>query len=257
MPDVSILIPYYNRIRQFRCTLQSYMHFYPDLDFEVIVGSDTPSPEHGNVFELLDEFDMNSTVIEFDRSAKPFRNPAWIFNRLAERAKSEIFHLTCPEVMHCGPILTHALEHVDGNKYIVYGCRTLGCEHASFDDHMQDIDACTAWDEPDTGGWYQHTGIYNRLLHFASVITKADYYKAGGFSEEYDNGIGYEDNDFLEMLMAMGIRVHAFDEPFAAHQFHGRGHWYDRSQVAVNRNASIFRGRWRTTPRVHGPGSVF
>ena len=219
---ISVVMAYHNRPDHLKNTLESYNHFYKDLDYELVVVEDSP-PDSGKACEavLLDNR-IKFKHVMVCRNNQPYRNPGVLYNKGVELAEGEFIHLTNPENLHCGPILTHCLDHITEENYLVYACRTLRLLPVSFQHALANIDGMTNWDE--AWGWYQHSVIYNRLLHFAAVISKKLYTEIGGFDPRFDNGIGFEDNDFIRRIKQLEVPVLTFDEPFAAHQSHDRGH---------------------------------
>lgn len=238
---ISVVVAYHTRPHHFKNTLDSYKHFYSDLDFEVVVIEDTPRDHGKECRYVLEHSGLKFKHEVVDRSSKEYRNPGVLYNRGVEIADGNYIHLTNPENLHCGPILTHCLDYIKLDNYIVYGCRTLGIVPMSFEHTIGNIDNMTNWNE--AWGWYQHSTIYNRLLHFASIISKELYQQIGGFDPRFDNGTGYEDNDFIKRIKSNNIPVLTFDEPFAAHQAHDRGHWMNFKGSDINR--IIYEEIWK------------
>ena len=54
--------------------------------------------------------------------------------------------------------------------------------------------------------WYQHT-TRNVKYHFCSVISKENYFKCGGFDEQYSLGIASEDYNFIRRVEKAGMKV--------------------------------------------------
>lgn len=224
MPALSVLIPYWRRLPQFSVTLESYRHYYPALlangALELVVIADTPADDElAAVRALLDSFRATGAVVRLevvDRSAQRFRNPGMLFNLAAALATAPLLGLTNPECAHLGPVFDHALEHARSRRYLVYACGNTAFIPASFEELF-----CRG---NEVAQWYQHTGYSNRLLHFMTVITAADFAAVGGFDPLFDDGLSYEDNDFVERVVAAGLDVLVVDTPRVAHIDHDRGH---------------------------------
>jgi hypothetical protein len=243
-PVCSIICAYFERPQQFENTLQSIEYHYADmLDQVQLVVIDDSSRNVLSAERVLREYKVQYKVKAVDRRSRQFRNPGVLYNMAAEIADSELLLLTNPENIHCGNLITPALKVHKKNQYTVFGCRTLRTVPSSFNTFNRDIDAWTNWGEVD--GWYQHSHIYNRLLHFASFITKDDYTKIGGFDPVYDNGLGYEDNDFIEVVIREGMNIWVVDDPFVAHQPHSRA----MNKMGFETNHKIFIDRWGYEPR--------
>ena len=82
-------------------------------------------------------------------------------------------------------------------------------------------------------GWYNHINYRPHFLHWCSAITRNDLNKVGGFSEEFANGIAYEDNEFLHRVKKH-IDIKYVKGPIVIHQFHGRTNYSNTSLVLKN-----------------------
>lgn len=244
---ISVMMAYHDRPDHLKNTLESYNYFYKDLDYEVVVIEDTSKDQGKECLRVLKNSGIPYQHVIVDRSHKKFRNPGILYNQGVDIAKGDVIHLTNPENLHCGPILTHCLDHITKENYIVYACRTLRLLPVSFEHALANIDGMTYWEE--ASGWYQHSVIYNRLLHFASVISKELYQKIGGFNPRFDDGIGYEDNDFIKRIKTFKIPVLTCDEHFAAHQAHGREHWANGEGILINQD--VYQQIWGESTTNH------
>lgn len=243
---ISVVMAYHDRPDHLKNTLDSYNYFYKDLDFEVIVIEDTSKDAGKSCAKVLSKSGIPFKHECIDRSHKEYRNPGVLYNRAVEIADGEVIHITNPENLHLGPILSHCLDHITDDNYIVYACRTLRLLPPSFHTALSAIEDMTNWDE--ANGWYQHSQIYNRLLHFASVIKKDTYIRIGGFDPRFDDGVGYEDNDFIRRVKDKCLDVITFDDPLAAHQSHDRGHW---SGKGLMKNCELYQEIWSEAPIEH------
>lgn len=247
---ISIVMAYAKRPEHLRVTLESYKHHYTGEDIEICIIEDTPAPNDNDCQKLLEHCGFPYAYKAVDRSNKKYRNPGVLYNMAVDMAAGEYIHITNPENLHYGPILIHCKNHIKDDNYIVYGCRTLRCQPPTFQAALEDIDHVTNWEEAQ--GWYQHSTIYNRLLHFASIMNKDLYKMIGGFDPRYDDGIGYEDNDFIRRVKYNNIKVLTFDEPFAAHQSHDRGHWNNNTD-GFSINSALYQEIWGENTIEHWP----
>lgn len=248
-PSCSIICAYFERPQQFENTLQSIEYHYADMldKIEMIVIDDS-SRDVLSAERVLVEHSIPYKLKAVDRRNRQFRNPGVLYNLAAEIASSDLLLLTNPENIHCGNLIRPALQIHKKGQYTVFACRTLRAVPSSFNTFNRDIDAWTNWGEVE--GWYQHSVIYNRLLHFASFITKDDYTKLGGFDPAYDQGLGYEDNDFIEKVIQQGLNVWVIDDPFVAHTPHGRA--FNKQGFDINHK--VFLKKWGYEPRTFSGG---
>jgi hypothetical protein len=194
----SFLIPYYDRAKEFRLTLESMSYHYQNRDdFELIVGEDIKTGnnkiEHDKLIELCEEFKDKLNITLLFTSFENCYNPAPIFNACAVRAEGEYFILTSPEILHKNNILKGFDEELlkDKNAYVVPSCECV--QGASF------ADGKTIYTH---FKWYSHSKHRRSLLHWCNVIRKEKYWEIGGFDNEFAKGIACEDDDFLERVRA-------------------------------------------------------
>lgn len=247
----SIVMAYNNRPQQLENTLRSYEYWYSDImdDFELIVIDDS-SHVTMRADRVLDGYKGKYTCESVDRSHKPHRNPGVLYNRAVELSSSDLIFLTNPENIHCGPVLKAGIKEHKLGSYTIFGCRTMRPIAASWINFIKMPDRLTNWDE--VNGWYQHSQIYNRLLHFAAFIDKSTYNQIGGFDPIYDDGVGFEDNDFIEKIIQAEIPITVIDEPFVGHQAHGR----PEPSAPYFKNQKVFIDKWGYMPRDFTPKVV-
>lgn len=249
---ISILMAYHKRPIHIKNTLESYKIHYDPQNIEVVLIEDTPNDKGTEVLSVLEQSGIPFVYRSVDRSDRQYKNPGVLYNLAAEVASNDVLHLTNPENLHVGPILNHCQDYIKNDNYIVYGCRTLSTCLDSARSTIDGIDQLTNWGE--ASGWYQHSKIYNRLLHFASVIHKDLYFKIEGFDPAYDYGVGYEDNDFIQKLFVSGTSILAFDDPYAAHQAHDRAHWMINDMKGIEINSGVYLQKWGRSPMENYPG---
>lgn len=162
-------------------------------------------------------------------------NPSVPFNRGVAAARGDILVLTNPEVVHTRAILGGMLETLTalGPKgYVAAAC----------------------W-SPKAGWWYCHSQLGPRPkergrgampegsgFHFCSMLRRSLFDEVGGFSEEYRDGQGYEDNDLLWKLHAAGAHFAIRDDLVTEHVDCPRTAW---PVGGAARNREIFEGKWQ------------
>lgn len=264
-PTLSVLMAYYDRAFQLEQTLASYVHHYGDAlqEVELLIALDHATYDDAGSQRFSELMAALAAVGARERFARvvpsafagrrqQFRNPGVLYNALAREALADVLVLTNPENLHAEPVLTHILDHIRPNRYLVYGCRASEKRGMWWGDYLEDP-FCL-----DSSFWYQHTRENNPLLHFCSAITAADWKRVSGFDPAYDAGLAFEDNDLVEAILANGMEIHAFDTPFVVHQWHSR----DGQRTAEGdnppewwKNREHFTRKWGRLPRVFS-GSV-
>lgn len=213
---ISLVTAYHNRKELFYNTLKSIQYYGHD-DIEIIVVDDG-SDENHILTTINDDFDLNINIIRIEPENKWWKNPCIPFNLGFEKATGDVIILQNPECLHYGDIISYVKDNIEENKYLNFGCYSINelllkkINKIDFttnltgqiSDILFPMNFKAATFDGETG-WYNHSIYRPRKLHFCSAITKKDLNKIGGFSEEYANGIGYDDDDFIYKIMKNNI----------------------------------------------------
>lgn len=212
----SILMPYHKRSQQFESTLKSFRHHYQGRnDYEIIVIEDQKNyhdqQEHDALLNLLQQF-KDIKTLRMLRETDSW-NPSSAFNQGAQFAIGEYLMITNPECLHKVNILDELDKQFEEKPdcYVVCSCLAI-----------KDSKLRMSWTEKVSGTWYQHSVHRNALCHFCSVISKAQFDAIGGFDEEYDKGMCFEDDDFRNLVLEAGIEIIPMDDLVTIHLAHGK-----------------------------------
>lgn len=233
-------------------TLDSYAEFYDPDSIEICLVEDYPRSGDPIGGHILSKYKFKYKYELVDRRHKLWNNPAPLYNTAARMASGSIFALTNPENLHMGPVFLDAKNRVKKDNYLVYAC-------ASIDFTPRSVSECRAkWNLPEfmtkigggADGWYVHSSLHRRPLHFMSVITSANYFSIQGFDEDYEDGYCYEDDDFAKRVERAGLRIEFIDDPFVVHQFHERNHHITsiNGVSGLERNKRLFERKWNNEP---------
>ena len=202
---ISIIMPYWNRMEHLKKSLESLWELYYKLDFELIIIDDGTS----TVLQTLqaEHFPTYMKVVELPKTTVAL-NPCVPINRGVEVAQGDIIVLTNPEIIHREPILfdmKKALKSLGAKGYVI--AATWGVNHNK---------------------WLSHSSIKvgqngrgkmppESDLHFCTMMYKSFFLELEGFHEEYRDGQGYEDNDFLWKLHSSGAKFLIRDDLIVDH----------------------------------------
>lgn len=212
---ISILMPYWRRQERLDATLDS-LEQYDDI--EVCICAD------GCTIEIK-ERPYPVKVMHLPMKDEP-KNPCVPFNWARKLAEGEYLCITNPEILHPEPVLPAMLEALVGDRGYVLA---------------------TCWN-PEKERWHCRAGYVpphtapipkGSGLHFCALM-RADFYdEIGGFSEEYRDGAGYDDNDFIWKVHEAGGIIKIVPE--TVHHFNTGIKW---PAQMVERNKRIFYGKW-------------
>ena len=223
---LSIVIPYFNKRQLLLNTLKSINHFRGEYPIEVIIVDDTSSADHriDDVKVMFPNLNINLIVVE--RSPVRWRTPTVAYNIGFNAAKGDVILINGTDCIHMGDMIGYVFRKLPINAYI------------SFSAYMgmslpDDIFHTLNWDDPaemkelekhfDTGvkeNWHVHSRFFYYLIPFCAAIATEDMEKLSGMDERFEMGIGYEDNDFVDRVINLGLEVFLIDDPFCVHQKH-------------------------------------
>lgn len=226
--NVSVVMPYWKRPEALIASIAMYRRHYGNA-LDVVVVNDGS-----------DDLPLLSGVTLVDLPAKDRAlNPCVALNAGVRAARGDVIMLTNPEVMHRAPIIDGLIEEL--GRLGPLGYVSAAC-----------------W-SPKHGFWFVHSTATPRpeaigrapvppgaALHFCAVLHRSLFDAVGGFSEEYRDGQGYEDNDFLWKLAGAGARFAIRDDLVTEHIDCPPSHW---PPGGLARNRAIFEAKrqehWR------------
>jgi len=219
----SIIMPYIDRWEQFKKTIASFdTHYRYRNDFEVILVMD---PKADKVFPPKNK-NYPIHVVESNWSPK-ISNPAPLYNEGVKTATGNFLLITNPECYHETAILDQLddIFEIDSNCYVVCACKALKVDGSFF-------------------RWFQHTEHRNNCYHFCSAISREQYWKYGGFDEEFAFGISYDDNAFRDNLKRNGVVFKVVDDMVVVHQWHRKirpANW----RTKLLKNEQIYKNKYK------------
>lgn len=223
---LSLILPYWDRQKAADKAFELLAKHYSELDLEIIVIDD------GNAIPFKKpDVPLNIKVITLPLKHIP-KCPATVWNEGVKAASGEIVILSCVEVLHETSVIPALIEELE----------RLGKEGYTL---------AAAWC-PEYDAWHCHSSIktprnpWGTGLSFLGAMYKELYWKAGGFSEEFREGAGYEDNDFINKMLVAGARFKMCDDLVVIHPKSDASiAWPDGS---FQRNEEIFYNKWPETP---------
>lgn len=223
---ISLLLPYWNRQDAADKALALIEEQYSDLDLEVIVIDDgSPVPF------VSPKTSLNLRVIRLELKGEP-KSPCLCWNIGAREAKGDIIVLSCIEVLHEKPVLGAMLAELkEPNDYVL---------------------AATYC--PDTDEWHCHSTKVNPSAFpipsgtgraFCGMLFKSHYWAAGGWDEDYREGAGYEDVDWIYRLRKVGTTFKIRDDLVVIHP--KKGATLDWGAAKFERNLKLLHKKWHVT----------
>lgn len=225
---ISICWPYWNRqaVADRACALLA--KHYADLDLELIVVDD------GNVEPYkAPKMPFPVRVVRLPLKQRPM-NPCVPLNRGVSEAKGEIIALSGADILHTKPILAQMREELgeDEKKYVL--AAVWWAEKKVWHCHS----TYKRSDAGDVGSMLPKGADY----HFMSMMHRSLWDAAGGFDEDYREGAGYDDPDFVLRLNRAGAKFKIRDDLVVEHVRSGaRADWRPEGYA---RNRKLFMSKW-------------
>jgi hypothetical protein len=202
----SFIMPYVDRLPQYRKTVESLQRFYADREWEVILVVDAKN---------TDDVTLEGAPGVLYQMRRHGYNPAPMYNAGAKLAKHPRLVLTNPECLHLTNVLAEFDKHPD--SYQVAMCRA-------------------------ESAWYAHPKHRPEPRPFCACITKENYWAMGGYDEAYADGYCFDDDDFIRKVGASDMDV-VWVDATVQHQSHKKPKVpnYKRQWA---RNKAIFESKW-------------
>tara|TARA_R100000951_G_C2647642_1_gene183118 strand:+ start:53 stop:1597 length:1545 start_codon:yes stop_codon:yes gene_type:complete len=218
---LSIVTAYYNRKELFLKTLDSIQASERVDDIELIVVDDA-SGDSERLEDIQDNYKFPIRIIRQEPEDKNYINPCIPYNLGFAKVKGDLVLIQNPECFHVGDLISTALEKTTDENYIVFAAYALSKEDTeALGKEGKQVNLLNkASNGGQDEGWYNHSIINPRPLHFASCISKKNLEDLGGFDEAYADGIGYDDDELLMRIKDKGLKVEICDNPLVLHQNH-------------------------------------
>lgn len=224
---ISLVLPYWQRKTITDRSLELLEAHYRGLDLEVIVVDDGSPEPYSAPASTLDV-----RVIRLPGKDGPL-SPSVPLNRGVAAARGDTIALSNPETLHVKPVLERLREAAaDGMTYA--SAAVWCCEQQRWHAHST-VDRS---DDGDVGSFLPKGAQY----HFMAVLSRRLFERAGGFDEDYRDGAGYDDADFIMRIARAGARFVTLDDEIVLHHRAGaRARW---PQAGFRRNRALFLRKW-------------
>jgi GT2 family glycosyltransferase len=219
-------MPYWNRAEALSRSLSRYIELYKSDAIEIVIVDDGSSEKP--FIPAYSPFPVR--LITLPQKVAGL-NPCLPINIGVKAAEGDIIFLTNPEIVHSAKILdpmVRELERLGRTGYVSAAC---WCPKLKMWLCRSDVP-----DVPGRAKMPKGAG-----LHFFSGFHKSLFDSVGGFDDEYRDGQGYEDNDFLWKIHSAGAKFKILDECTVEHGAAPRVAW---PSGGTARNRAIFERKW-------------
>lgn len=222
---ISLILPYWDRQAAADKALSLLASTYAGFPLEVVVIDD------GNRVPFVEpELPLNLVRKRLPRKDEP-KSYVTAMNEGVALATGDTIVLSCIEILHPEPVLAQMateLERLGPAGYVL----------------------AAAWC-PEASEWHCHSRGRSRGAPplpegcgraFCGMMKKSLYEAAGGFDEDYRDGAGYEDIDFVYRMLEAGANFKIRDDLVVLHPKEGaRIRWRPEQ---FERNAALLKEKW-------------
>ena len=226
MNKISVVMGYYNRKNLLIKTLESIQAFTKYENFEVVIVDDA-STEDERLEDIVNSYSFDIILHRILPSEKTHINPCVAYNKAFSLATGDVIVIQNPECFHSGDIISQASTIQEG-QYYSYHCYSLDKIST---DKLRDFDFTKNKGYPFSlenkaitfdgySGYYVHKDIRPDAMHFCTAITLKDLNKLGGFDNRFSQGYAFDDREFYDRVLRLGLSIIHVDNPMVFHQNH-------------------------------------
>lgn len=243
MPRISIAMAYRNRKEQLLNTLTS-IQMSSVKDIEVVLVDDASAD---SILPNLCTFPFVK-YIRISSKEKWYLNPCIPYNLALSKCTGDVVIIQNPECVHVGDVLRYVVNNVNESNYLSISTYALDAINSvrvlpmlKEDLLFELIRTCPQKPFNAGIGWYNHPTLRPTYYHFCAAITRSNLKKLGGFDERFAEGIAYDDNELVERVKRLGLKMEIPTEVSVIHQFHSKERpTFIQYRNAVNRNKQLF-----------------
>jgi GT2 family glycosyltransferase len=218
---ISVILPYWERPEAALAGLCSLSQHYRGEDVEVVLVDDGSTSHPAARFLAGASLGVAVKLVEMPLKQDPMC-PCTPINRGVDESSGEFIFLSNPETTHRAPILQEMRRTIETLGPSTYVHAAAFC--------------------PDTGGWHTHSVYASAAYHFASMLRRDLFDKAGGFDEEYRQGNCFDDPDFVQRVLRAGGQFVFRDDLIVDHHKSGATIFWPRE--GWDRNHALFWSKW-------------
>jgi hypothetical protein len=181
--DVSIIMPFYKKINDFRRVLPKNAHFFQRNGIEVLIILDEPSEEEA-LLDYIDQYPFINFKIIINRKDHEWRNPSKVLNVGIKAASNSYIMVLCPELELVNDVI-YKLRYI-----VTYYPGTFATGVVAFIDHNDNVAELTNLN------W----------MHYGSImVDKNSLMLISGYDENFEKW-GGDDDQIRKRLELLGLK---------------------------------------------------
>ena len=226
MRKVSVVMAYYNRKNLLLRTLQTIEEYTDYENFEIVIVDDASSEEE-RLEDVIEDFNLKIILHRISPEDKKHINPCIPYNKGFGIASGDVIIIQNPECFHFGDVIERASK-IEQGQYLSYHCYSLDKEETNIMHETTfkknkalpvDLNQRAITFDGDSG-YYVHKVFRPDAMHFCTAITRSDLDKLGGFDTRFSQGYAFDDREFYDRVLRLGLAIIHVDNPMVFHQNH-------------------------------------
>jgi GT2 family glycosyltransferase len=255
MKKVSVVMAYYNRKNLLLKTLESIREHTEHDNFEIIIVDDASSEEE-RLEDIIGLFDFDIILHRILPKEKTHINSCIPYNKGFSLASGDIVIVQNPECFHSGDVISEASKMEEG-QYLSYHCYSLSKDETELIQRTKFErgekppivlnERAISFDGD--SGYYVHKVFRPDAMHFCTAITRSDLDKLGGFDERFAQGYAFDDREFFDRVLRLGLQVIHKEYPMVFHQNHYGEH--SKNHLSEPNNSNLYFGVTQKESKIH------
>jgi GT2 family glycosyltransferase len=231
---ISIVMSYYNRLKQFDYTLKTISQSQY-RDFEIVLIDDYSDPDHDPriLLEKYPDLDIKITQMQDVNSHRWYSNPCVPYNVGFRLSRGDTVIIQNPECCHIGDVIGHCADNINDEVYLSYHCWSCTKDQVKLLHNDEPI----SYEVAPKAMWYNHEIHRPASYHFCTALSRKNLQKLNGFDERFAIGFSYDDNEFIQRVRNLALKIQFVADPHVIHQPHPK---FLTHGSAMTNNESLF-----------------
>lgn len=215
---VVIVMTYWNRPYQLNVTLKSIAKTKHN-DFEVVIVDDASKEDIS-----LEDYPFPITILKIQDKDKKWTNPEPAYNtglNYAMTLNPDVIIIQNAECYHVGDVIYYATTVTD-KTYIAFGCFSLDQKNTFGPHDIEELIQMSKRRARFDGdlAWYNHPIYRPNAFDFCAAVTAKNMKLLNGYDERFSAGHAYGDNNLIERVNVLGLKIEITERPHVVHQWH-------------------------------------
>jgi|688.fasta_scaffold563346_2 GT2 family glycosyltransferase len=225
---ISMVMSYYNRLRQFDFTLSTIAQS-AYKNYEIVIVDDFSDQDHDPSILQKKYSQINIRIIRMKDvyDHKWYINPCIPYNVGFRASQGSAIIIQNPECCHVGDVLSHCAANVTDQVYLSYHCWSCTKDDLKLLHDNQPLD----YQYKPKATWYNHQIHRPESFHFCTALTRQNLKMLNGFDERFAQGFSYDDTEFIQRVKNLGLKIDFVANPHVVHQPHPKSLKFNDAKI--------------------------